>query len=135
VEKFHANSQYKIVQNIIFGAVVGVLTVPLGFRVSYMRIYRECKESNVGFVTLGLAALFFVWVTIGAVGIRNSGMVGVVMGIDAIAGQGGFTKAIGGITLVLYVLAALLQLFLLGKLMLLFKASGRQLQPGPAPSQ
>jgi hypothetical protein len=116
-------------QNIIFGIIVGVLTVPLGFRVTYIRLYRECKASEIGFVTLGLSALFFAWIAVGAVGPPKSGMVGVIMGIDGVSGRGGFTKAISGISAALYLLAALLQLFLLGRLMLLFKASGRQLQP------
>jgi hypothetical protein len=51
-------------------------------------------------------------------------MVSAIMAVDAIAGTDGFTKAIAGITLVLYILGPLLQLFLPGKLMLLFKASG-----------
>jgi hypothetical protein len=133
-DKFQLD-HYSLAWKIIFSIVVGVLTVPLGFRVSDMRIYRECAESNVGFVTLGFAALFFVWITIGVVGIPNSGMVSAIMGVDGIGGDGTFTKVIARITFVLYVLGALLQFFLHGKLMLLFKASGQQLQPVPVPNE
>jgi hypothetical protein len=62
----------------------GLLTVPLRFLVTYIRRYEQCKQSNMGIVTLALHKLFFPWVALGAVGPNGREKIGVLMGIDPV---------------------------------------------------
>jgi hypothetical protein len=118
------------IQNIVFGLIVGILTGPLAFRVTYLKMYGQCKTGDITLWGLAVKAMLFAWIVIQAVGPKGWGVVGGVMMLDAIGGKGnGFGKAMAVITFITYLLEALLEGFLLGKLMMLFKASGQSTGP------
>jgi hypothetical protein len=122
----------EVAQNVIFGAIIGILTGPLAFRVTYMREYRQFKGGDITLWTLALQALLFAWVAFCSVGIYGVGTVGVIMTIDAVSGKSssGFVKALAGITCGLWLLSAAIELFLLGRLLLLYKGSGPRIEAG-----
>jgi hypothetical protein len=116
-------------QNIIFSIVIGLLTGPLAFRITYKKLYLQSKTDDFSLWGLAVKALLFAWIAIGAAGIPGSGMVGIAMAIDAL-GSGtasGFTKAIVLITTITYVASAVLEFYLLGRLLMLFKGTGQRI--------
>jgi hypothetical protein len=114
-----------VIENVIFGGIVGLLTAPLAFRVTYRREYDQCKAGSITLWTLALQGLLFAWITICAVGMHGMGTVGVIMTIDAFSSSAnGFTKAMAAISCLLWLLIALLELFLLGRLLILYKTVG-----------
>jgi hypothetical protein len=116
-------------ENVIFAVIIGLLTAPLAFRVTYVREYREFKASDISLVTIALQALLFAWVTFCAVGVHGAGAVGVLMTIDCMGSDsGGFVKAMAGIACTLWLLLAATEFFLLGRLLLLYKGTGTQVR-------
>jgi hypothetical protein len=122
----------EVVSNVIGGAIIALLTGPLAFRVTYMREYEQCKKNEITLWTMALQALLLVWVGLCSVGVVW-GTIGVVRMLDAVGSKAnGFTKAIAVISTALWLLITALELFLLGRLLLLFKASGQRLETAPA---
>jgi hypothetical protein len=116
-----------VVENVVFGAIIGLLTGPLAFRVTYMREYSQCKASDISLTTLALQGLLFAWIALCAIGLHGMGTVGVIMTIDAVGGGGGaFVSAMAVISCVLWVGIACVEVFLLGRLLLLYKGSGQK---------
>jgi hypothetical protein len=113
-------------QNVVFSIIIGLLTGPVAFRVTYKKMYFQAKSDEFSLWGMCLKALLFAWILIGAIGIRGSGMAGIAMSISAFGAgtASGFAKAMVVITTMLYVGAALMEFFTLGRLLLLFKGTG-----------
>jgi hypothetical protein len=117
-------------ENIVFGLIIGLFLTPLAFRVTYWKLYRQCKEQSITFWTLALQGGLFLFCVIGVVGIEDSGMLGVMMILDAVANKpSAFTMGICVTACVCWCIAAAWQFFLLGRLLLLFKTTGTTIQP------
>jgi hypothetical protein len=123
-------------QNIVFGVIILLLAAPLAFRITYLRLYRYCKRESIPITLLVFQAGLFLFIAIAAVGFGDSGMVGVIMMIDAV-GYGGAkgAVAIAVISGLMWLLLCAFELFLLGRMLLLYKAVGLgALAPAPAPA-
>jgi hypothetical protein len=118
-----------VAQNVVFSIIVGLLTAPLAFRITYKKLYGQCKADEFSLWALGLKALLFAWIVIGAAGIEKSGMAGIAMAVDAFANRdaSGFARTVVVLTAAIYVAAAALEFFLLGRLLILFKSTGQRI--------
>ena len=126
------SGDYNVAQMVIFAVIYLILTVPLAFKVNYYRFYTQCKKTEITIGYLALQAIYLIFNVIGAAGIKESGMVGIITMIDAIAGDNnGATKAFASIAAVMWILEALVQLFLTGKILVLYKGMGRKLEAQP----
>lgn len=113
-------------ETIIFAVIFLILTVPLAFKVNYFKLYTQCKNSAVTAGYLILQLVYFAFNVMGAIGLKDSGMIGIIVMIDAISSQaGGFVKAIVIISAVMWVLSALVQFFLAAKSLILYKRTGQ----------
>lgn len=116
---------YSAGRNIVFGAVIGVLAVPLAFKINYYKLYTQCKNNNITLGWFGLQAIYIVVYIYAAVGLKNSGTIGLITAIDAMAGgETGFCKGICVITAILWIAGAVIQIALFGKIMALYKGTG-----------
>jgi hypothetical protein len=124
-------SPSNVVSNIIGGAIVALLTGPLAFRVTYIREYEQCKKNEITLWTLALQGLLLAWVGLCASGVVW-GTIGLIPMLTALSKASGFAKVIATIAGVIWLAIAVLELFLLGRLLLIFKTSGQRIQAVPA---
>lgn len=120
---------YSAGKNIIFGILIGLLAVPLAFKINYYKFYTQCKDNEITLRFFALQAIYIAVYAYAAVGKKNSGTIGLITAIDALAGgKSGFCKAICMIAAVLWVAGAAIQIFLFGKIMVLYKGTGSSKQ-------
>lgn len=126
------SGDYNVAQMVIFAVIYMILTVPLAFKVNYFRLYTQCKKTEITIGYLALQAIYLIFMIIGAAGIKESGMCGIITMIDAIAGDNNAAaKAIPSIAAVMWIVEAVVQLFLTGRILVLYKGMGRKFEAQP----
>ncbi|KAH0786848.1 scamp-domain-containing protein [Histomonas meleagridis] len=122
-----AGARYNTGTNVVFGVIIGVLAVPLAFKINYHKLYNHCKENNIGLGWFALQGLYIFCYGYAAVGLKNTGLMGIITMIDAIAaGEGTFTKIICALSGIMWTVGALVQIFLFGRVMVLFRSTGER---------
>lgn len=123
---------YSLGKNIVFSLIIGALAVPLYFKINYFKLYENVK-TDLKMTWFALQALWIGCVGLGLAGLKNSGLIGVITLIDAISkSTSGFCKIMCIISTAFWGLLVFLNVFLFGKVMVLFKTSGiSQLSPTP----
>ncbi|KAH0791590.1 secretory carrier-associated membrane protein 1-like [Histomonas meleagridis] len=119
-----SGASYSVGANIVFGVIIGILSVPLAFKINYYKLYTQAKTNNITLGWFALQAIFILCFGYAAVGLKNNGVIGIITMLDALAAGSGFCKVICIISAVLWVLGTLVEIFLFGRVMVLYKGSG-----------
>ncbi|KAH0785212.1 secretory carrier-associated membrane protein 1-like [Histomonas meleagridis] len=119
-----AGAKYSAGTNIVFGVIIGVLSVPLAFKINYFKLYTQCKLNDVKLGWFALQAIFIICYGYAAVGMKNCGVIGIITMLDGIASGSGFCKVMSIISAVLWVCGTVVEVFLFGRVMVLYKSSG-----------
>lgn len=135
--KLKSGSGYSLGKNIIFSIIYFLLGIPCAFKINYMKLYSECAKKDIKCLYFALQGIFIGINGFACVGLKDWGLMGIITVIDAIsASTSGFCKAIIIIACILWGCSALLQVFLFGRFMLLYKNSGVPQQlPQPTTNQ
>ncbi|OHT16093.1 secretory carrier membrane protein [Tritrichomonas foetus] len=125
------SGKYSLGTNIVFSIIIMILGVPCAFKLNYMKLYSQAKKNAIKGTFFILQGLFIAVNVYGFVGLKNNGVMGVITTIDALAAStSGFCKAMVIIATVMWASSSLIQLFLFGRVMLIYKNGGAP----PAPS-
>jgi hypothetical protein len=120
--------------NIVFAILIAVLGIPCGFKINYMRLYDQARRNRIAITFFAIQGLLVAAVGLVLVGIQNWGCMGIMTALDAVSAEhaSGFQKFAIGIAAVFWGICVAWQLFLFGKIVLLFKVTG--VQPGEGQS-
>jgi hypothetical protein len=120
-------------QTIIFAILILLLGIPCAFKINYQRLYNQARKPDISMLFFGLQGLFIVAIAVLFAGFPDTGCMGIVIAIDALASKaGGFCKFAIIISAVLAGICLAWQCVLFGKLMILFKATGAYAPENPA---
>lgn len=118
-------ANYSVAKYIVFSIIYTILGIPLAFRVNYMKYYEQCKKEDLSLSWFLLEIIFFGLNVVGAVGLPNSGLCGVLYAIDAFSKGNGYIKIFGIISACAWILSSLGQGFLGSRSFLLYKNQGK----------
>jgi hypothetical protein len=121
---------YNVAQNVVFAILIALLGIPCGFKVNYMRLYRQARKNDISLLFFGVQALLVAAVGLGLVGLPNWGCMGIMTAIDVLRDGSGFGKFTVGICAALWAIVAAWEVMVFGKILLLFKTTGQP--PAPA---
>jgi hypothetical protein len=110
------NDDYNATQN----------AIPCGFKINYMRLYRQVRKNDISLLFFGIQALFVAALAIGLVGLENWGCIGIITATGALEHGSPYAKVTIGICAVLWGIAVAWEVMVLGKILLLFKTTGPQ---------
>lgn len=130
-------SGYSLGKNVIFSIIFLILGVPCAFKINYMKLYVQASKKDIKCLYFALQGIFVGINAFAFVGLKDWGLMGIITAIDALsASTSGFCKAIIIIACILWGGSALLQIFLFGRIMQLYKGSGAPIQaPQPTTNQ
>lgn len=127
-----SGSGYSVGKNVVFSIIYAILGVPLAFRLNYCKLYDQARHDHIKGTFFVLQALFIACHILAFVGLQNWGLMGVITTIDCIsASTSGFAKAMIVISCFLWAGSGLLQIFLFGRIMILYKNNSSSPQPAP----
>lgn len=133
--KLKSGSGYSLGKNIIFSIIFLILGIPCAFRINYMKLYSQAAKKDIKCLYFALEGIFVGINAFAVVGLKDWGLMGIITVIDALsASTSGFCKAMITIACILWAGSALLQIFLFGRIMQLYKVSGNPTMPTPQPT-
>lgn len=123
-------TEYDVATNVVFSIIISIILVFCAFRVNYMSLYQQCKESNVRMSMIALQALYICFYAVGFAGFKNTGMVGIMSTIDSFSrSKNAGSNIICVIATLLWALEMVCQIFLFGRIMMLWKMLGKDAVP------
>lgn len=115
------NAAYSVAQNVIFSIVIFPLGVGCSWKINYMKFYSQVEKGRIKFTMFALQILFICAVCAACVGIPNSGCMGFIMALDGLGSNSGFAKLTCIVSIILWVIVCVWQIFMLTKMFLLYK--------------
>jgi hypothetical protein len=123
--------ELNVTQNVIFAILIALLGIPCGFKINYMRLYRQVRKNDISLLFFGIQALFVAVLVLGFVGLTDWGCMGIMTATEAWRlSDSAFAKITIGICAALWGAAVAWQVMVFGKILILFRSTG----PQPAPA-